>query len=232
MDNLTKNTIALVVAFLLILGAFYVNNYDGQTENNNNQNQNEEVNEERNQAVDLEENINWERGISFGDREAPIKIVNFSSYSCPYCSRFEKEVFPQIKKEYVDNGDVFFLFRGLGEPSSTVYQSVFCAQEQLSEDDLITYQSNLFSDKINRNSDLSDLLTVSTEEGLEINEDNFEACLEEDKYQEVIEIAGQEAQDLQLKGTPYLLVDGEEMVGFRSFEEYKQLIDQKLNENN
>jgi len=226
MDDLTKNTVALAASFLLILGAFYFSNHDNQTETRNNQNGSKEVVEE----VNLDEKINWEKGVSFGDPEAPVKIVNFSSYSCPHCSKFEEEVFPQLKEEYIDSGEVFYLFRGLGEPTSPVYQSLFCLDEQLNEDDLLTYQDILFSDRVNQNSDVDDLSTVATQEGLEINKEDFSLCLEENRYQEEIQSAGAEARDLKLKGTPYLLIDGEEFVGFREFEDYKQVIDQKLNE--
>jgi protein-disulfide isomerase len=228
MDNLTKNTIALAISFLLILGAFYFSNYDGQAETNNNQPENQEAQEE----VNLAEKVDWNKGISFGDSEAPVKIVNFSSYSCPYCTKFEEEVFSELKEEYIDSGEVFYLFRGLGDPTSPVYQSLFCLDEQLSREDLLIYQNILFSDRVNQNSDADDLLAISNEEGFTVNEDDFKICLEENRYQEEIESAGLEARDLQLQGTPYLLVGGKEVVGFRGFEEYKQIIDQKLNENN
>ena len=39
-----------------------------------------------------------------GDKEASIKIVEFASLTCGHCAKFHNEVFPKIKKNYIDNG--------------------------------------------------------------------------------------------------------------------------------
>ena len=48
-----------------------------------------------------------------GDKNAPVTMVEFSDLQCPFCLRFFKDTFPQIKKEYIDTGKVKFYFRHL-----------------------------------------------------------------------------------------------------------------------
>ena len=48
---------------------------------------------------------------SIGDETAPIKMVEFASLTCGHCARFHNEVFPLIKKDYIDNGKIFFTYQ-------------------------------------------------------------------------------------------------------------------------
>ena len=46
-----------------------------------------------------------------GNSEAPIKIVEYASFTCPHCATFHSEVFPNLKREYIDTGKVYFIYR-------------------------------------------------------------------------------------------------------------------------
>src|SRR3990172_7919363 len=46
-----------------------------------------------------------------GDKNAPVTIIEFSDYQCPYCGRHFSETFPQLKSEYIDTGKVKIVFR-------------------------------------------------------------------------------------------------------------------------
>lgn len=48
---------------------------------------------------------------SLGQEDAPITIVEFSDYQCPYCKRHFSTVFPIIKKEYIYTGKLKYVFR-------------------------------------------------------------------------------------------------------------------------
>ena len=48
-----------------------------------------------------------------GSAQATIGIVEFSDYQCPYCRGFHDQVFPRLKKEYVDTGIVQFIHKDL-----------------------------------------------------------------------------------------------------------------------
>ena len=48
---------------------------------------------------------------SLGNKEAPIKMVEFASMTCGSCAKFHNDVFPSIKKDFIDNGKVFFTYK-------------------------------------------------------------------------------------------------------------------------
>ena len=47
-----------------------------------------------------------------GDENAPVTVIEYISYTCPACAGFHNNVWPDIKKAYVDTGKVKFIFRG------------------------------------------------------------------------------------------------------------------------
>jgi len=53
---------------------------------------------------------------SMGSRTAPVTIVEFSDFECPYCKRFHDETFPLLKKNYIDKGLVKFIHKDLPLP--------------------------------------------------------------------------------------------------------------------
>jgi protein-disulfide isomerase len=48
---------------------------------------------------------------SLGSPDAPVKIVEYASYTCPHCASFHAEVFDKLKAEYIDTGKVHFTLR-------------------------------------------------------------------------------------------------------------------------
>ena len=46
-----------------------------------------------------------------GDKNAPIVMLEFSDFQCPFCQKFWAETLPQIEKDYVDTGKVLFVYK-------------------------------------------------------------------------------------------------------------------------
>jgi protein-disulfide isomerase len=49
--------------------------------------------------------------MTMGDPDAPIQFVEYAAPSCPFCARFNSEVVPTLKRDYIDKGKVFYVFR-------------------------------------------------------------------------------------------------------------------------
>src|SRR6266704_659322 len=64
---------------------------------------------------------------SLGDEKAPIAIVEFSDYQCPYCGRHANTVLPQIIKDYVSTGKVRYIVRDV--PIEAIHPQAFKAAE-------------------------------------------------------------------------------------------------------
>jgi protein-disulfide isomerase len=49
--------------------------------------------------------------MAIGAEDAPVTMIEYSSYTCPHCANFHMNVFPDLKKDYIDTGKVRFVFR-------------------------------------------------------------------------------------------------------------------------
>src|SRR4030042_1074793 len=68
-----------------------------------------------------------------GDVNAPVTLIEFSDFQCPYCLTFWREVFPQLKSTYIDTGKVRFVYRDYPLPfhamAQTYAEAAQCANE-------------------------------------------------------------------------------------------------------
>jgi protein-disulfide isomerase len=71
---------------------------------------------------------------SLGRADAPLTMVEFTDYQCPYCRAFQAETFPQLKKNYIDTGKLRFIVRDLPlefhASAGPAAQAAHCAAEQ------------------------------------------------------------------------------------------------------
>ncbi len=71
-----------------------------------------------------------------GNKVAPVKIVEFSDFQCPFCIRFWQQTYPEIKKEYIDTNKAVFYYRHFLLPENVHPRALpyavasECAQEQ------------------------------------------------------------------------------------------------------
>jgi protein-disulfide isomerase len=74
------------------------------------------------------------REFSLGRSDAPLTLVEFTDYQCPFCRRFQAETFPLIKKNYIDTGKVRFIVRDLPlefhSSARPAAEAAHCAAEQ------------------------------------------------------------------------------------------------------
>lgn len=49
--------------------------------------------------------------MALGDKDAPVTVVEYASFTCPHCATFHNNVLPQVEKNYIDTGKVRFIFR-------------------------------------------------------------------------------------------------------------------------
>jgi len=74
------------------------------------------------------------RELALGRSDAPLTLVEFTDYQCPFCRRFQAETFPLIKKNYIDTGKVRFIVRDLPlefhSSARPAAEAAHCAAEQ------------------------------------------------------------------------------------------------------
>jgi len=169
-----------------------------------------------------------------GNKNAPLTIVEFSDFQCPFCRRFWKETLPQIEKDYIDTGKVQFAYRHF--PLTAIHpaavpaaQASECANEQgrfWQMHDKIFDEQEKLSAGGTAQFEASDLKKWASDLGL--NTTQFNQCLDSGKFTKNVTDDEQEAQKLGINGTPTIFVNGLSLVGAQPYDSFKSLIDKEL----
>jgi len=163
-----------------------------------------------------------------GDPDAPVTIVEFSDYECPFCGRHFRQVLPKIIKEYVDTGKVKIVFRdfplSFHPDAMPAAVAANCARE-LSGSDKIYFQ---FHDKLFENQkNLTRENFIKYAEDLGLDKNKFAACLDKNDTAEIkADIA--DGQKYGVSGTPGFFINGTAVKGAYPLETFKEIIDGEL----
>jgi len=171
-----------------------------------------------------------------GDREAPLTIVEFTDYQCPFCERFYKETFPDIKKKFIDSGKARFYVMNF--PLSDIHQNAMSAAEaaRCARDQGKFWQFHEHLQTSREHLDLESLVQFASDQSLDVPV--FRQCVTSEKYRDEIDQTRRMAQTKAVQGTPTFFVgkstpggvDGEIIVGAVPFEDFEQAL-QKLEGN-
>ena len=149
-----------------------------------------------------------------GSSDAPVTIVEFTDYQCPYCRVFERTTFAEIRKKYVDTGKVRFVVRDfpLVEIHADAMQAAEAAHCAGDQENFWPMHDAIFSDP----GKLVKKMLIDHAEALNLDVGTFRSCLESGKHSLEIRNDIQLASSLQINGTPSFLIGktiGEEISG-------------------
>jgi protein-disulfide isomerase len=160
---------------------------------------------------------------SRGPDDAPITIVEFSDYQCPFCRRWHAEVSQDLFAAYP--GQVRLVFRNL--PLTSIHPDAFsaaeaamCAGEQNAYWD---YHDKLFGGQL-----LGTGVYLQYAKDLSLDLTSFETCINDRKYQSEIQADSDFAINLGVRSTPTFFINGLALVGAQPLEVFKQIIDKEL----
>ena len=160
---------------------------------------------------------------SWGPQDAPVIIVEFSDYQCPYCQVWHQQVFPEILAAYGDQ--VRFVYRDLpipGHPQALpAALAANCAGEQ---DAYWQFHDRLFSGVYDLGRSAYE--TYAQELGLDV--EAFTSCLDSGRNQDEPQLDYQDAQSIGVNSTPTFVINGRVVVGAQPFSAFKAVIDQAL----
>lgn len=169
---------------------------------------------------------------SIGDPDAPITIVEYSDFQCPFCSRHYQQTYPQIVEQYVDAGIVRYVFKdfplnNIHPQAAKAAEAARCAGDQgafLAMHDMIFERQDDWSGK----DPIAHFNDYAQELGLD--SDAFEGCLSNGDHALSVEDDLQEGIELGVTGTPAFFINGHPVSGAQPFELFEQAIEQLLAE--
>ncbi len=174
-----------------------------------------------------------------GNPDAPITIVEFSDYQCPFCARFYAQTLPLLLEEYIDEGKVNLVYRDF--PVQRIHPNALaaaaaaeCADDQgkyWEYHDTLFEKQNAWA-KLDSNSAISTFSQFAAE--IELEQQQFDNCLESGKYLEEVQADFSDGKNYQVTGTPGFFIGNEDIgfvkiIGAKPYDAFKKVIDAQLN---
>jgi len=176
-----------------------------------------------------------------GEENAPVIIVEFSEYLCPFCAEYagfdavparpidQGKTLQKIINNYVEQGKVKYIFRDFpvhGQKAKDISQAAYCAGEQEKywefHDFLFKNQTKLYeSDNLSE-----DLKKISQE--LSLNNDQLSACLSSERFTKEIDQNYDLGKNVGVTGTPTFFINGRKLVGAQPYQTFEKIIEEEL----
>lgn len=169
-----------------------------------------------------------------GDENAPVTMVIYEDYQCPFCQRFEQNTMPQIVSNYVDSGDVKVVWKDLPLPqlghewADPAARAMECVYRQ-DEAAFWEVKKSVFDNQnvITSQSVVSDIKGYASQQG--VSESAVQSCLDNENPMDEVNSDSQEARDLGVNGTPTIIINGQKVVGAQPFSRFESVIESELN---
>jgi protein-disulfide isomerase len=171
--------------------------------------------------VEVEEGENTP---AIGPKDAPVKIVEWTDYQCPFCGRARAAV-NQIMETY--KGKVRYALRdfplSFHKDAGKAHEAAHCAADQ-NKDKYWEFNKKLFADQ--KDIKVDTLKKYAGE--LKLNMDKFNQCLDSGKYTDLVQKNQEAGEKAGVSGTPAFFINGRMISGARPFEAFKEVIDDEL----
>lgn len=170
------------------------------------------------------DNVETDGDPQLGPDNAKVTVVEFSDFQCPFCQRFRNETFDALIEKYGD--DIRIVYRdyplsSLHPQAQKAAEAAECANEQgkfWEMHDLLYENQDALSEDLYQ--DLAGQLKLDTQQ--------FDDCLESDKYADEVAADQQAGTSYGVSGTPTFFINGWILVGAQPTSQFEALIDQEL----
>jgi len=165
-----------------------------------------------------------------GKASAPITIVGYSDFQCPFCSRAEKNI-EEVQKKYPNQVKYLFKhfpldFHPLAMPASKAYEAIALQSKEKAlkfQDEVFANQRNLGSEK--------EAFIVATAKKVGADVARMKKDMESEKVIQIVNKDIEEGKAMGVRGTPAFLVNGIFVSGARPASDFEMIIERLLKEN-
>lgn len=161
--------------------------------------------------------------MSMGAADAPVTMVEYWMFTCPHCAAFHRDVFPQIKANFVDTGKVRVVFREVyfNRPSLWAAMIARCAPQDryFGIVDLLFERQAAWSAASDTDAMVAELYAIGRQAGL--TDDDMNACLSDRAFAEALVADFQKNSTADaIDATPSFVIDGQKFgnAGYAEFE--------------
>ncbi len=167
--------------------------------------------------------------LGLGPADAKVTVVEYASLTCGHCARFHKNVFPKVKKKYIDTGKIRFIIREFPLDNLAAAASMLtrCAGDDKAYplvDTLFNTQENWAYTKGNA---VPALFEITKQAGF--TKEKFDACLKDQKLLEKLTAQRTRAAEVfGVNATPTFFVNGKRLSGNVGMKQFEAAIDPLL----
>jgi len=164
---------------------------------------------------------------TLGDKDAPVKIIEYASMTCPHCARFSNDVFAQVKSTFIDTGKVYFIYRDYPLDTTALKAAMMarCA-DRSKYFDLVEVIFKNQEHWIKSNDPIAGLKQLGALAGMD--EATINSCMNNAELQNELLRRMQEGQNkFKVNATPtFVFNDGADYIsGDQSLEDFQKVID-------
>ena len=160
-----------------------------------------------------------------GDKDAPVTIVEFSDFECPFCARFYSKTLSQIDEQYIKTGKVKFVYRdfplGFHTNAQKAAEAAECAGEQ---GKFWEMHDKLFEKGVKGGIDSFKQFAAD----IGIDKTKINDCLDTGKMASEVQKDMADGQAAGVRGTPGFIINGQLVSGAQPFENFKRVIEAEL----
>ncbi len=166
---------------------------------------------------------------TLGKSTAPVTIVEFTDFQCPFCQRFYNDTYKKLVQKYVDTGKVKFVFRHypltFHQNAIIAGQAAECANLQ---GKFVPYHDVLFTKGQGDGTGLDSASLKIYAKDLGLNTQKFNSCLDNNETRQTVTDDMDAGTRVGVTGTPTFFINGQRIVGAMPTANFEQIIEQEL----
>lgn len=223
-DSLWKYSTFVLLA-IVIIGAFFM--FRGNVGNLGNSGTGNVIAPVQQPGVGGKVEVSVDDDAVLGNKDAPVTIIDFSDYECPFCGRFYEQTLPQIKSDYIDKGKVKLVYRdfplSFHQNAQKAAEAAECAGEE-GDEEYYKMHDKLFGQGVAGG--VSTFKQYAKEIGIDTGK--FNSCLDSGKMASEVQKDFNDGQSYGVQGTPAFFVNGKLISGAQPFANFQQVIESEL----
>ncbi len=169
--------------------------------------------------------------MTLGDENAPVKVIEYASFTCPHCRSFHENTFKDLKADYIDTGKVHFTYREVYFDRFGLWAGMVARcggpDRYFGIANLIYEQQATWTKGENPGAIADNLVKIGRTAGLTSEE--LDACLQNgDLAQAMVAVYQENTETHGIQSTPSFIIDGELTTGDQSYANMAAILDAKL----
>lgn len=169
--------------------------------------------------------------MAMGEVDAPVVMVNYSEFQCPFCGKFARDTEPTLIEQYVEDGTLRIEWRDfpyLGPESTTAAHAGRAAAAQ---GKFWEFHDAMYADQLPPNSGkLDEDYLAGIAEGLDLDVDQFRTDMNSKATASAVQDDFAEGQAIGVTGTPAFIINGVPVIGAQPTQVFQDTIEKAAEE--